>query len=117
MAHTISTNTVTEAGTKNRVVERKAVEIVIGAVPGQPMSLRMYYGDCEKITLTPVGGGNPVVTERCIDRVGMLEVPEAEMAALPVFQNTYAALKALADAKALIQWPELAAPPEVPPQP
>ena len=107
MAHLLSSSSSTEAGTKKTDNERKAVEIVIGVVPGQPMSLRLYYGDCEKITFTPAGGGTPVVTERCLERVGMIEVSQEEMAALPVFQPTYAALKALADAKALEKWPDL----------
>ena len=107
MAHTISSATTTEAGTKTTDLERKAVEIVIGVVPGQPMSLRLYYGDCEKVTFIPAGGGATVITERCLDRVGMIEVSQEEMAAMAVFQPTYAALKSLADAKAAIQWPEI----------
>jgi hypothetical protein len=107
MALTISNTTSTEAGTKTTLKERKAVEILISVVPGRPMSLRMYYGDCEKVTFVPAGGGPTVVTEICRDRAGMIEVTEAEMMAMPVFQSTYLALKALSDAKAAEQWPDL----------
>ena len=110
MAHTLTTNTVTEAGTKETKTELKTVEILIGIIPGQPMSLRFYYANCEKVTLTPLNGDAPTVSERPLDRVGMAEASEAEMKALPSFAAVYADLKALADAKAAEKWPEIVNP-------
>lgn len=108
MAHVLNTTT-TEAGTTERVTERACVEIYIDVDPRRPKGMRLYYADVTKETFTPAGGGAPVVTVTNVNSVGMVTVPESEMLSMSVFPATYAELKALSDAKAVIHWPELAA--------
>lgn len=107
MAHPISGSSSTGSGTYVCTTERTCVEIYIDVDPRRPKGMRLYFADVTKETFTPSAGGNPVVTVTNVDPVGMVSVSESEMVGMSVFPATYAALKALADAKALIQWPEL----------
>ena len=109
MAHQLSTSSSTESGTYVSTTERTCVEIYIDVDPRRPMGMRLYFADVTKETFTPSDGGASVVTVTDVNPVGTILVSESEMMAMPVFPATYAAVKALADANALIQWPELAA--------
>jgi len=109
MAHQISGSSSTESGTYATTTERTCVEIYIDVDPRRPKGLRLYFADVTEDTFTPAAGGAPMVTVTDVNPVGMIPVSDSEMVGMSVFPATYAALKALADAKALIQWPELAA--------
>ena len=71
------------------------------------MGVRFYYADVVTETIAPAGGGAPEVSIPSVDRVGMGEMSEEEIKAVPEFPLIYSVLKRLADAKALEKWPEI----------
>jgi len=104
MSHILTTSS--ESGIKATETRLQAVELAIGVTPGQPMSLRMYFADCAKETFTP-NEGEPVITEKVLNRIGMLELSEESLKAVPEFLLIYSVLKRIADAAAAEAWPEL----------
>jgi hypothetical protein len=112
MARILSNETV-DGVSLNTKVERKATCIRIHLDPRTPMRMAFEYSDNTLQTLT-VPGQPPATDVLSVVPVGELDVTAAEMAAMPCFAETYAQLKAMADAKSAAQWPPEPAPSEVP---
>ena len=84
----------TVTGTITKITKRQAREIVISSLA--PISARFYFSRVEVETFTPTEG-EPIITERPGEAIGMKVLNEAELKALPEFALIQSTLKTLAD--------------------
>ena len=105
MAHILEAP-VTETGTKVITPERSVIEIYIDVNPAKTLSGRFYYADYNKEVITKAGA-DPVTNITSVNPIGSVELTGEELKNFQYFNELYVYLKTLANAKALIQWPEL----------